>query len=156
VAAGRQPRQTDCRTAERQRPYYENRYGRRARVIYGDRSNGRYDDRNTGGIVLGKTNRDGVVYGDRGTNCRYVERVVAGRVVRQRVCDNNGGIYDRGTIYDRNDRVYDRNGNAVYRDRNGVWRDSRGRVIRRDRDGEWRDRRGRVYDRRRNDRDSDD
>ena len=129
VPPGRQPRQTDCRTAERQRPYYEQRYGRNARVIYGDRSsrNGRYDTRNSG-VVLGR--RDGgSIYGDRnGTNCRYVERVVAGRVIRQRVCDNNG-------VYDRDGRVYDRNGNVVYR----------------------RDRRDRRDDRwdRRNDRDSD-
>jgi hypothetical protein len=124
VAPGRQPRQTDCRTAERQRRYYEQRYGRRARVIYGDRSrrNDRYDTRNRG-VILG---RSGTVNGDRGTNCRYVERVVAGRVIRQRVCDNNRGVYDR------NGRVYDRNGNVVYRDS-----------------------RGRVHDRRRNDRDSD-
>jgi hypothetical protein len=154
VPPGRQPRQTDCRTAERQRRYYEDRYGRRARVIYGDRTNGRYDTRNPGAIVLGKTNGD-AVYGDRASNCRYVERVIAGRVIRQRVCDNNGGVYDRGGIYDRDDRVYDRNGNVVYRDRHGVWRDTRGRVIRRGRDGEWRDRRGRVYDRRRSDRDRD-
>jgi hypothetical protein len=138
---GHQPRQTDCRTAERQRRYYEERYGRRARVIYGERTNGRYDNR--------------VIYGDRsGDRCRYVERVVMGRVIRQRVCDDNGRIYDR------DDRVYDRNGNVIYRrdgiyrDRNGVYRDSRGRVVYRDR-GVWRDRRGRVYDRRRNDRDSD-
>jgi hypothetical protein len=132
VPPGRQPRQTDCRTAERQRPYYEQRYGRRARVVYGDRSYG---------------NR--TVYGDRnGTNCRYVERVIAGRVIRQRVCDDNGGVYDR------NDRVYDRNGNVIYR-RDGVYRDSRGRVVHRDGRGVWRDSRGRVYDRRRNDRDSD-
>ena len=143
VPAGRQPRQTDCRTAERQRPYYEQRYGRNARVIYGDRSNGRYDTRN-GAVILGK--RNGSVYGDG--NCRYVERVIAGRVIRQRVCDDNGGVYDR------DGRVYDRNGNVVYR-RDGVYRDSRGRVIRRD-GGVWRDDRGRVYDRRgRNDRDSD-
>jgi len=157
VSPGRQPRQTDCRTAERQRSYYEQRYGRRARVIYGDRTYGRYEDRNSGGVVLGKRSDD-AIYDRNGTNCRYVERVIAGRIIRQRVCDNNGGIYDRGTIYDRNDRVYDRNGNVVYRDRDGVWRDRRGRVIRRDRNGEWRDRRGRVYDRRgrNNDRDSDD
>lgn len=126
VPPGRQPRQTDCRTAERQRPYYEQRYGRNARVLYGDRSNGRYDTRDRGAIILGKRNGDGTVYGDRnGTNCRYVERVIAGRVIRQRVCDQNGvydrngRIYDRnGRVYDRNDRVYDRNGNVVYgRDR---------------------------------------
>ena len=133
VPPGRQPRQTDCRTAERQRPYYEQRYGRRAHVIYGDRSNRRHDTRN------------GTIYGSRGgTNCRYVERVVLGRVVRQRVCDNDGRV-DR-----RDGRVYDRNGNVVYR-RDGVYRDSRGRVVRRQ-GGVWRDNRGRVYDR---DRDSD-
>ncbi len=139
VPPGQQPRQTDCRTAERQRPYYEQRYGRNARVIYGSRSNGRYDTRN----------RD-VVYGRRDGNCRYVERVVMGRVVRQRVCDDNGvygndrvygrndRVYDRnGRVYDRNDRVYDRNGNVVYR-RNGVY----------SRNDRW--------DNRRNDRDSDD
>jgi hypothetical protein len=138
VPPGHQPRQTDCRTAERQRRYYEDRYGRRARVIYGDRTSGRYDTRNTG-----------VIYSDRnGTNCRYVERVIAGRVIRQRVCDDNG-------VYGRDDRVYDRNGNVIYR-RDGVYRDSRGRIIRRDDRGVWRDSRGRVYDRdRRNDRDSD-
>lgn len=128
VAPGRQPRQTDCRTAERQRPYYEQRYGRNARVIYGDRSS-----RNT------VYDRNGRVYDDRnGTNCRYVERVVMGRVIRQRVCDNNGDVYDRnGRIYDRNGRVYDRNG-RVY-DRNGNVYDRNGNLI---------------Y--RRNDRDSDD
>jgi hypothetical protein len=126
VSPGRQPRATDCRTAERQRPYYEQRYGRNARVIYGDRSNGRYEN----GTVYG---RSGTVYGRNGTNCRVVERVVAGRVIRQNVCDNNGGVYDR------NGRVYDRNGRVVHRDSRGVWRDSRGR----------------VYDRGRNDRDSD-
>ena len=132
VPPGQQPRQTDCRTAERQRPYYENRYGRRARVIYGDRTNGRYETRN------------GTVYDSRnGARCRYVERVIAGRVVRQRVCDDNGGVYRR------DGRVYDRNGNVVYR-RDDVYRDDRGRV-RRD-GGVWRDKRGRVYDR---DRDSD-
>jgi hypothetical protein len=136
VPAGRQPRQTDCRTAERQRPYYEQRYGRNARVIYGSRSNGRYDVRNGDGV-----------YGRRDGNCRYVERVIMGRVVRQRVCDDNGvygrddRVYDRnGRIYDRNDRVYDRNGNVIYR-RDGVY--SRDRVSRRNG----------VY--RRNDRDSD-
>jgi hypothetical protein len=117
VPPGRQPRQTDCRTAERQRVYYEQRYGRNARVIYGDRSYDRYDTRN-GGIVLGR--RDG-------TRCRYVERVIAGRVIRQRVCDDNG-------VYDRNDRVYDRNGNVVY-GRDGVY--------------------DRIYGRSRDDRDSD-
>jgi hypothetical protein len=124
VPPGRQPRQTDCRTAERQRRYYEQRYGRNARVIYGERTNRRYDVRN------------GTIYGDRsGTNCRYVDRVLAGRVIRQRVCDENG-VYDRsGRIYDRNGRVYDRNGNVIYR-RDGVYR----------RDGRWE----------RNDRDSDD
>lgn len=126
VPPGHQPRQTDCRTAERQRPYYEQRYGRRARVIYGDRTYGRHDT------------RDGRVYGDR--DCRYVERVIMGRVVRQRVCDDNG-------VYSRDGRVYDRNGNVIYR-RDGVYRDSRGREIYRGRDGVWRDRRGRVYDRR--------
>ena len=145
VPAHQQPRATDCRTAERERPYYEQRYRRRARVIYGERTNGRYDT------------RGGVVYGDRDGNCRYVERVIAGRVMRQRVCDGNG-------VYDRNDRVYDRNGNVIYRGRDGVYRDSRGRVIHRDGRGVWRDRNGRVYDRRgrvydrnrrRNDRDSD-
>ncbi len=136
VAPGRQPRQTDCRTAERQRPYYEQRYRRNARVIYGERSNGRYDTRDRGAIVLGKRNGDGTVYGDRnGTNCRYVERVIAGRVIRQRVCDDNG-VNDRNDrVYDRNGRVYDRNGNVVYR------RDSR--------DDRW------GWDNRRNDRDSD-
>jgi hypothetical protein len=131
VAPGRQPRQTDCRTAERQRRYYEDRYGRRARVIYGQRTNGRYDVRN------------GDVYGRRDGNCRYVERVIMGRVVRQRVCDDNGvyrrddRVYDRnGRVYDRNDRVYDRNGNVIYR-RDGVYR----------RNDRW--------DNRRNDRDSD-
>jgi hypothetical protein len=148
VPAHQQPRATDCRTAERERPYYEQRYGRRARVIYGERTNGRYDTRNRGTIVLGRRNGDGTVYGDRnGTNCRYVERVIAGRVIRQRVCDGNG-------VYDRDDRVYDRNGNVIYR-RDGVYRDSRGRVVHRDRRGVWRDSRGRVYDRRRNDGDSD-
>ena len=130
VPPGQQPRQTDCRTAERQRPYYEQRYGRNARVIYGDRTNGRYDTRN--GTVYG--DRDGRVYGDRnGTNCRYVERVIMGRVTRQRVCDGNG-VYDRnGRVYDRNGRVYDRNG-RVY-DRNGRVYDRNGNVIyRRDRD----------------------
>jgi hypothetical protein len=135
VPPGHQPGQTDCRTAERQRPYYEQRYGRNARVIYGERTNGRYDS------------RSGVVYGDRSrSNCRYVERVIGGRVIRQRVCDDNGSVYG--------DRVYDRNGNVVYR-RDGVYRDSRGRVVHRDGRGVWRDSRGRVYDRRRNDRDSD-
>ncbi len=146
VPAGQQPRQTDCRTAERQRPYYEQRYRRNARVIYGDRSNGRYDTRN-GGVVLGRRS-DGSVYGDR--NCRYVERVVAGRVVRQRVCDDNS-VYDRnGRIYDRNGSVYDRDG-RIYRngrvyDRNGRVYDRNGRRIY-DRDGRWD---------RRDDRDSDD
>jgi len=136
VPPGHQPRQTDCRTAERQRPYYEQRYGRNARVIYGDRSHGRYDTRN------------GTIYGSRsGRDCRYVERVVFGRVIRQQVCDDNG-------VYDRNGRVYDRN-RRVY-DRNGVYRDSRGRVIYRDGSGVWRDRNGRIYDRQgRDDRDSD-
>ena len=151
VAANRQPRATDCRTAERERPYYERRYGRRARVIYGERTNrnDRYDTRDRGAIVLGRRNGDGTVYGDRnGTNCRYVERVMAGRVIRQRVCDNNGDV-------NRDGRVYDRNGNVIY-GRDGVYRDRRGRKVHRDGDGVWRDRRGRVYDRRRNDRDSDD
>ncbi|MFN2564120.1 MAG: hypothetical protein ABR499_03825 [Gemmatimonadaceae bacterium] len=139
VPPGQQPRQTDCRTAERQRPYYEQRYGRNARVIYGDRSNGRYDNRSGNGSV----------YGRNGTSCRYVDRVLAGRVIRQRICDDNGSVYDR------DGRVYDRNGNVVYR-RDGVYRDSRGRVIHRDSRGVWRDSRGRVYDRNgRNDRDSD-
>ena len=135
VPPGRQPRQTDCRTAERQRRYYEQRYGRNARVIYGSRSsNGRYDVRN-----------GDVIYGRNGTNCRYVERVVMGRVIRQRVCDDNGvyrndRVYDRnGRVYDRNDRVYDRNGNVIYR-RDGVY--SRSGVYRRndrdsDSDGKW-------------------
>jgi hypothetical protein len=124
VPPGRQPRQTDCRTAERQRPYYEQRYGRNARVIYSDRTYGRYDTRNPGAIILGKS-RDDRVYGTRnGSNCRYVDRVLAGRVIRQKICDDNGSVYDRnGRIYDRNDRVYDRNG-RIY-DRNG-------RVYRRD------------------------
>jgi hypothetical protein len=124
VPPGQQPRQTDCRTAERQRPYYEQRYGRHARVIYGDRysRNDRYDTRN-GDVVVGRRDGSGRVYGN---NCRYVERVIAGRVIRQRVCDENGvydrdgRIYDRsgdrtGRVYDRNGRVYDRNGNVVYR-----------------------------------------
>jgi hypothetical protein len=143
VPPGQQPRQTDCRTAERQRPYYEQRYGRNARVIYGDRSNrnDRYDTRN-GGIILGRRTGDGTVYGDRnGTNCRYVERVIAGRVIRQRVCDGNS-VYDRnGQVYDRNGRVYDRNGNVIYR-RDDVYRRDRNDR----RDGRWG----------RNDRDSDD
>ena len=134
VPPGRQPRQTDCRTAERQRPYYEQRYRRNARVIYGSRSNGRYDSRS--GVIYGdrSSSRNDVIYGRSGSNCRYVERVIAGRVIRQRVCDNNGGVYDR------NGRVYDRNGNVIY-GRSGVY-----------------DRNGRVYDRngsRRDDRDSD-
>ena len=143
VPPGRQPRQTDCRTAERQRPYYEERYRRNARVIYGDRSNGRYDTRDRGAIVLGKRNGDGTVYGDRnGTNCRYVERVIAGRVIRQRVCDQNG-VYDRdGRVYDRNGRVYDRNGRVYDRNGNVIYR-------RDDRDDRW------GWDNRRNDRDSD-
>lgn len=127
-----QPRATDCRTAERQRRYYEDRYGRNARVIYGNNSNGRYEN--------------GRVYGTNGSNCRTVERVVLGRVIRQNVCDNNDRVYDRngrvydrdGRIYDRNGRVYDRNGREIYRDRRGVWRDKRGRVY---------DRRGRRGDR---------
>jgi hypothetical protein len=125
VAPGRQPRQTDCRTAERQRPYYEQRYRRNARVIYGSRSNGRYDSRS--GVIYGDRSRSDVIYGDQNDrNCRYVERVVAGRVVRQRVCDNNG-VYDRnGRIYDRNGRVYDRNG--VY-ERNGRVYDRNGNII---------------------------
>jgi hypothetical protein len=149
VPPGRQPRQTDCRTAERQRPYYEQRFGRRARVLYGERSNrnDRYDTRDRGVIVLGRRNGDGTVYGDRtGTNCRYVERVIAGRVIRQRVCDQNG-VYDRnGQIYDRNGQVYDRNG-RVY-DRNGRVYDRNGNVIyrRNRRDDRWG----------RSDRDSDD
>jgi hypothetical protein len=148
VPPGHQPRQTDCRTAERQRRYYEERYGRRARVIYGDRTYG--DDRyetGRGTVILGK---GGTVYGDRaGNNCRYVERVIAGRVIRQRVCDSNGGVYDR------DGRIYDRNGNVIYR-RDGVYRDRNGREIYRDRRGVWRDKRGRVYDRRgRHDRDDD-
>jgi hypothetical protein len=123
VPPGQQPRQTDCRTAERQRPYYEQRYRRNARVIYGAQSNDRYDTRN--GVILGRRT-DGSVYGDR--SCRYVERVVMGRVIRQRVCDDNG-VYDRnGRVYDRNGRVYERNG-RVY-DRNG-------RVYDRRRDGRW-------------------
>jgi hypothetical protein len=136
VAPGRQPRQTDCRTAERQRPYYEQRYRRNARVIYGDRSygNDRYDTRNNGAVILGRRDGNGTVYDDRnGTNCRYVERVMSGRVIRQRVCDNNGVYGRNGQVYDRNSRVYDRNGNVVYR------RDDR-------RDDRWG----------RNDRDSDD
>jgi hypothetical protein len=136
VPPGRQPSPTDCRTAERQRRYYEQRYGRNARVIYGSRTSGRYDVRN-----------GDVVYGRRDGNCRYVERVIMGRVVRQRVCDDNGvygrndRVYDRnGRIYDRDDRVYDRNGNVIYR-RDGVY--SRRGVYSRNR----------VYSR--NDRDSD-
>jgi hypothetical protein len=120
VPPGRQPRQTDCRTAERERRYYEQRYGRRARVIYGDR-----------------THRNGTIYGDRSSNCRYVERVIAGRVLRQRVCDYNGRIYDRnGRIYDRDGRVYDRDG-RVY-DRDGRVYDRNGRRIHRraDRDSD--------------------
>ena len=115
---GQQPRQTDCRTAERQRPYYEDRYGRSARVIYGDRSrrHDRYDTRN-GAVVLGRRVGDGSVHGRTGTNCRYVERVIAGRVIRQRVCDDNG-------VYDRGGRVYDRNGNVVYRRDGRYERDS--------------------------------
>jgi hypothetical protein len=141
VPPGHQPRQTDCRTAERQRPYYEQRYGRRARVIYGERTNGRYDTRN-GGVY----SRNGGVYDDR--DCRSVGRGVMGSVIRQRVCDNDGR-------YERNGRVYDRNGNVIYT-RDGVYRDSRGREIYRDRRGVWRDSRGRIYDRRsRDDRDSD-
>jgi hypothetical protein len=151
VAANRQPRATDCRTAERERPYYEQRYGRRARVIYGNRTNrnDRYDTR-PGAIVLGKRNGDGTVYGDRtGTNCRYVERVIAGRVVTQRVCDNNGGVYDRnGQIYDRNGQVYDRNGRVYDRNGNIIYR--RDDVYRRDRNDRSNGRWGR------NDRDSDD
>ena len=116
VPPGQQPRQTDCRTAERQVSYYERRYGRNARVIYGSRSNDRYGSRSS------------VIYGDRSrSNCHYVERVIAGRVIRQRVCDNNRGVYDRnGRIYDRDGRIYDRDG-RIY-DRNG-------RVY--DRDGRW-------------------
>lgn len=138
LSASQQPRPTDCRTAERQRAYYEQRYGRQARVLYGSNTNGRYDTRNNGGVILGKGSgsvydRNGRVYGQNGSNCRVVERVVMGRVLRQNVCDNNGSVYDRnGRVYDRNGRVYDRNGNVVYR-------------------------RGNVYDRngRRDDRDSD-
>jgi hypothetical protein len=125
VPAGRQPRPTDCRTAERQERYYEERYRRNARVIYGERSNGRYEN--------------GRIYGSRsGTNCRTVERVVMGRVIRQNSCDNNGGVYGRdGRTHDRNGRVYDRNGREIYRDGRGVWRDKKGRVY---------DRRGRDRD----------
>jgi hypothetical protein len=127
VPPGRQPRQTDCRTAERQRPYYEQRYRRNARVIYGSRSNGRYETRD--GVIYDRSRSD-VIYGDS-RNCRYVERVVMGRVIRQRVCDENG-VYDRnGRIYDRNGGIYDRSG--VY-ERNG------------DRSGVY-ERNGRVYDR---------
>lgn len=149
VAANRQPRATDCRTAERERPYYEQRYGRRARVVYGERTNrnDRYDNRNSGAIILGKRNGDGTVYGDRnGTNCRNVERVIAGRVIRQRVCDNNRDVYGNGGVYDRNGRIYDQNG-RVY-DRNGRVYDRNGNVISR------RDRRDDRWGR--NDRDSDD
>ena len=134
VPPGRQPRQTDCRTAERQRPYYEQRYGRNARVIYGSRSNGRYDSRS--GVIYGDRSRSDVIYGDRSSqNCRYVERVIAGRVVRQRVCDDNGGVYDRnGRIYDRNGRVYDRNGTY---ERNGRVYDRNGNVIYRRDNRDW-------------------
>jgi hypothetical protein len=132
VPPGRQPRQTDCRTAERQRPYYEQRYRRNARVIYGSRSNGRYDSRSG---VYGDRSRSDVIYGNRDSqNCRYVERVIAGRVVRQRVCDGNGTydrngriydrngrVYDRNGTYERNGRVYDRNGNVIYRRDNRDW-----------------------------------
>jgi hypothetical protein len=143
VPPGRQPRQTDCRTAERQRPYYEQRYGRHARVIYGDRSYGRYDTRDPRAVILGRSNDDRVY----GTNCRYVDRVLAGRVIRQKVCDDNGSVYDRnGRIYDRNGRVYDRNGRVYDRNGNVVY-DRNGRVYRRDDDWRWG---------RRNDRDSDD
>jgi len=151
VPAGHQPQPTDCRTAERQRGYYEQRYGQNARVVYGDRSNGRYDDRydrrSAGAIILGKRNGDGTVYGDRnGTNCRYIERVIAGRVIRQRVCDDNG-VYDRnGRIYDRNGRVYDRNGRVYDRNGNVVYRRDRRNDRRNDRWG---------WDNRRDDRDSD-
>ena len=126
VPPGRQPRQTDCRTAERQERYYEQRYRRNARVIYGSRSNGRYDSRN--GVIYGDRSRSDVIYGRSNTDCRYVERVVMGRVIRSRVCDDNrvydrngrvydrnGRIYDRNGTYERNGRVYDRNGNVIYR-----------------------------------------
>ena len=143
VAPGRQPRQTDCRTAERQRPYYEQRYGRRARVLYGSQSNGRYDTRN--GTIYG--DRNGTIYDRNGDNCRSVERVVAGRVIRQRVCDDNSTVYDRnGRVYDRNGRVSDRNGRVYDRNGNVVY----SRTGRDDRGG-WDNRR----DNRRNDRDSD-
>ena len=103
--------------------------------------------------ILGRgsdRNPNGGVYDRNGNSCRYVERVIAGRVIRQRVCDNNGGVYDRNDrVYDRNDRVYDRNGNVIYR-REGVDHDGSRRVIYRGRDGVWRDGQGRVYDRRGN------
>src|SRR5919205_2443642 len=102
VPASQQPRPTDCRTAERQRSYYEQRYGRNVRVLYG-RSAGRYGT--TNGVILGRGgsvyDRNGRVYGN---NCRTVDRVVMGRVIRQNVCDNNGSVYDRNG----NGRVYDR------------------------------------------------
>lgn len=132
VPPGRQPRQTDCRTAERQVRYYEQRYRRNARVIYGSRSNGRYDSRNGG--IYGDRSRSDVIYGRSSGDCRYVERVVMGRVIRQRVCDGNGvydrdgrvydrngRIYDRNGTYERNGRVYDRNGNVIYRRDNRDW-----------------------------------
>jgi hypothetical protein len=126
LPTSQQPRPTDCRTAERQRPYYEQRYGRSARVLYG-RNSGNVYGRN--GSVY---DRNGSVYDRNGNNCRTVERVIMGRVVRQNVCDNNGGVYDRnGSVYDRNGRVYDRNGNVIY-GRSGVY--GRNGVYRRDND----------------------
>jgi hypothetical protein len=67
---------------------------------------------------------------DRNTNCRYVERVIAGRVVRQRVCDGRDRVYDRnGNVIYRRDGVYRRDGNGVYRrdDRDSDYRKDRKR-----------------------------
>ena len=82
---------------------------------------------------------------DHTPNCRYVERVVAGRVIRHRVCDTNGRVYGG-----RDGRIYDRNGNVIY-DRDGVYRrgDVWGRRDDRDSDSDYRKARKRAEKERR-------
>ncbi|HYD52775.1 MAG TPA: hypothetical protein VEA99_09120 [Gemmatimonadaceae bacterium] len=101
VPPGRQPRPTDCGTAERER----HRYGANARVIYGDRTNGRrVDDR-----VYGRDSERRTRVYDRvinGRQCRVTETWQYGRRINTRTaCDNNSSVYGR-RVYD--DRVYRR------------------------------------------------
>lgn len=114
VPPGRQPAPTDCATAERNRPA-------NARVIYGDRTNGRYEDRGNGTWypTSGRTN-DGW-YRDQSGRYYRLERDRNGRVYRvyrdgRRVYEGNGSVYrpndgrrDRDDD-DRYDRVNGRYG----------------------------------------------